>query len=37
MLEQARLLMKLALEPDVDYLKRRITEESGDPAMVGLE
>jgi hypothetical protein len=37
MLDQAKLLKMLALEYDHDYLKRRIVEESGDPAAIGLE
>jgi hypothetical protein len=36
MLEQARLLFSLASDYDPTYLKRRITEESGDPAAIGL-
>ena len=36
MLRQAQSLFRLALECDRDYLRRRIIEESGDPAAVGL-
>ena len=36
-LEQARALFILAHDPDRDYLARRITEEGGDPALIGLE
>ncbi len=36
MLMQARLLKDLALECDLSYLTRRIIEESGDPAALGL-
>jgi hypothetical protein len=36
MLGQARLLLKLALDFDQAYLKRRIVEESGDPAALGI-
>ena len=36
MLHQATLLMKLASDYDRDYLIRRIVEETGDPAVIGL-
>jgi hypothetical protein len=36
MLEQARLLAELAGEIDSAYLIRRILEETGDPALLGL-
>ena len=35
-LRQAQMLFHLAAKPDIDYLKRRITEEGGDPAQLGL-
>lgn len=35
-LAQARLMMALAGEVDRDYLRRRIVEETGDPAQVGI-
>ena len=36
MLEQARLLAKLAGEIDQPYLIKRVREETGDPALLGL-
>ena len=36
MLEQARLLFKLAGEVDHEYLIKRVSEETGDPALLGL-
>jgi hypothetical protein len=36
MLEQARILKELGLEYDDAYFLRRIMEESGDPAAIGL-
>jgi hypothetical protein len=36
MLEQAKLLISLAISYDRDYLVRRIIEESGDPAEIGI-
>lgn len=36
MLNQARALLNLALDYDPAYLRRRIIEESGDPAALGL-
>ncbi len=36
MLKQAQILKELALECDIAYLRRRIIEESGDPAAIGL-
>ncbi len=36
MLSQAQLLKSLALECDEAYLRRRIIEESGNPAVIGL-
>jgi hypothetical protein len=36
MLEQARLLSKLAGDIDNAYLIRRVLEEAGDPALLGL-
>jgi hypothetical protein len=35
MLEQARLLAKLTGDIDNEYLNRRVSEESGDPALLG--
>jgi hypothetical protein len=35
-LRQARALLKLAEKPDIDYLIRRIWDEGGDPALLGL-
>lgn len=35
-LEQATILMELALDPDVAYLRRRIADEGGDPTLIGL-
>ncbi len=35
-LRQARILYQLALEPDMNYLLRRIGDECGDPALLGL-
>jgi hypothetical protein len=35
-LRQAKMLFRLAAKPDIDYLRRRITEEGGDPALLGL-
>jgi len=36
MLEQARLLAKLAGDIDEPYLIKRVREETGDPALLGL-
>ena len=36
-LDQARALFALAHDPDRDYLVRRIIEEGGDPALIGLD
>jgi hypothetical protein len=36
MLEQAKIMLSLALDYDRDYLKRRIVEETGDPAEIGI-
>jgi hypothetical protein len=36
MLEQARLLLQLAGEIDLEYLTKRVLEENGDPAILGL-
>jgi hypothetical protein len=36
MLEQARLLLKLAGDIDKEYLVKRVLEETGDPALLGL-
>ena len=36
-LDQAKALYALAHDPDRDHLVKRINEEGGDPALIGLE
>jgi hypothetical protein len=33
---QAKALFRLAEKPDIGYLRRRISDEGGDPALLGL-
>jgi hypothetical protein len=35
-LRQAKMLFRLAAKPDINYLRRRIIQEGGDPVLLGL-